>query len=189
MSLATLVWTLLLGAPVAGFVLQRLAAETLTPRRYAMVAAILAGFIVLVIGACMLDIRFVPILPNVLVPAAAYVAYVFLLFSIRKLPWPPTSRAATFLIAGLPVALGYFLGTVGGLGVLFIAGEYAKPRQFVKLEANMVCTQVEGGGPSGGYALHIHREWPLAPLLHRKVRTLSFKNAGESCEGLRGRSL
>jgi hypothetical protein len=187
---ATLAWTLLLATPVAALALRALIGR-LRPGREAVVAAVLAIILASVVLPGWAGIRFVPLIANIWTLAAAYFAYCFLVFCIARLPLRGMARASAMIIGALPIAFGYFLGSVGLLGLMFVIGSYAKPpEETMRLTANLVCTRIEGGGPSGGYELHVHREWLLTPLLHREVAVIGAKNEYEGwpvCAELRGR--
>lgn len=191
----TLAWILLLAAPAAALALRalidRLPARHRRPTaRFLSIA--LGAVLTVVFLANLAGIRFVPLVANIWTLAVAYFAYCFLAFGIGRLPLPGMVRSSALVVAALPIAFGYFLGSVGALGLLFMAGSYANPSKETQLAANLVCTGIEGGGPSGGYALHVHREWPLLPVLHRQVRVITAKNEYEGpaqCADLIGRPL
>jgi len=194
MDPVTLVWALLLGAPIAALLLQTLA-RSLAPRSYKATAIATAAFLCAVVAAGMTGIRFVPVLANVWTLAAAYAAYAFLVFSIGRLPWPRTARHAAIVLGALPIAYGYFLGSVGLLGLMFTAGEYVDPpKQTLRLSQNITCVMTEGGGLDSVYSLRLHQEWPLAPLLHLQTKVISVEEgrlnqAAADCAELRDRPL
>lgn len=192
MDIAAQAWVLLLAAPVLGVALEWAAAAWLAPAPRVRTTITLAAFVAVTIGAYAVGIRFVQVLPNILAGATAYAAYVFLAFSIRRTSWPSMARSAAFVVALVPVAFGYFLGTVGSLGVLFLAGEYGARQETARLGRNIICMKSEAGGPSGGHTLHIHHEWPLLPALHREVKAIAVKSIGEgpsSCAALRSQAI
>jgi len=175
-----LVWALLLAAPVAALLLQGLA-RLLPPRRYAQVVAATAVFLALVVAAGLAGIRFVPVLANIWTLAAAYLAYAFLVFSIGRLPWPRMARGTALVVGALPIAHGYFMGTVGLLALMFVAGEYVEPpEQTLRLNHNVTCIVTDGGGLDSVYNLRLHHEWPLAPLLRRQIDVISLGEGRES---------
>jgi hypothetical protein len=194
-ALLKLVWILLLAAPVAALGLQALI-DRLPARGQGsaakLLSLILGAFLVVVILANLAGIRFVPLIANIWTLAAAYLAYCFLAFGVGRLPLPGMVRSTALIVGVLPIAFGYFLGSVGLLGLMFMVGSYANPSKETRLATDLVCTRIDGGGPSGGYALHVHREWPLLPLLHRQVRVIAAKNEYEGpaqCADLIGRQL
>ncbi|USQ94251.1 hypothetical protein [Caulobacter sp. RL271] len=165
-ALLKLVWILLLAAPVAALALRTLINRL--PARSQEAAAkplslVLGVFLVVVILANLAGIRFVPLIANIWTLAAAYFAYCFLAFGIGRLPLPGLVRSLALVVSALPIAFGYFLGSVGLLGLMFMVGSYANPSKETRLATDLVCTRIDGGGPSGGYALHVHREWAAAP--------------------------
>lgn len=190
-----LAWILLLAAPVAALALQALVdwaparlERTIAKPLFLSAAAIL-GVVML---ASLAGVRFVSLTANLWALGATYFAYCLLVFGIGRLPVGGLLRNTALIIAVLPIAFGYFLSTVGLLGVMFAVGAYASPSKETRLAKNLVCTRIEGGGPSGGYELHIHREWPLAPVLHRQVKVIAAKNeyyGPRDCEALRGTTL
>lgn len=191
----TLAWILLLATPVAALTLQALI-DRLPARHQGSTARFLSialgALLTVVILANLAGIRFVPLMANIWTLATAYFAYCFLAFGIGRLPLRGMARPSAMIAGALPIAFGYFMSSVGALGLLFMVGSYANPSKETQLAANLVCTRIEGGGPSGGYALHIHREWPLLPVLHRQVRVIAAKNEYEGpaqCADLIGRPL
>lgn len=189
-----LVWTLLLGAPIAALLLQALA-RRLTPRAYVATVAASALFLGAVIAAGLAGIRFVPVLANIWILAMAYAAYAFLVFSIGRLPWPAMARYSALVVAALPIAHGYFMGSIGLLALMFVAGEYVDPpRQTLRLSQNTTCVLTEGGGLDTAYTLRLHHEWPLTPWLHRQTDAALVGEGRESqiaadCAELRDRQL
>ena len=192
MNPVILVWTLLLGAPIAGLLLQALA-RRLPLRAYLATVAATAVFLGVVTAAGMIGIRFVPVLANIWILATAYAAYAFLVFSIGRLPWPAMARYGALIVAALPIAHGYFMGSVGLLALMFVASEYVDPpRQTLRLNQNITCLLTEGGGLDTAYTLRLHHEWPLAPWLHRQTDTALVEEGRESqiaadCAELRDR--
>lgn len=194
-ALLKLIWSLLLATPVAALALQALIDRARTEHqgpaaRFLSVA--LGGLLVVVFLANLAGIRFVPLMTNIWTLVAAYFAYCFLVFGIGRLPLRGMIRSSAMIVGALPIAFGYFMCSIGLLGLFFMIGSYANPSKETRLAANLVCTRIEGGGPSGGYALHVHREWPLLPLLHRQVRVITAKNEYEGpaqCRDLIGRPL
>jgi hypothetical protein len=145
----------------------------------------------LVILAVALGVRFISLTANIATLAISYAAYVVLVLSLSSRIRSPIAGRLVLAVTLIPVAFGYFLGTIGALGLLFSVGEFEGPTSATRLAPGLVCVRTEGGGPSGGYTLRVHREWSLAPFLHREVRTLGFDNEGEgpaSCDALRGRA-
>lgn len=190
-----LAWILLLAAPVAALALQAAIdwgparVERTVVKPLSLSACAVLGVVTL---ASFSGVRFVSLTANLWALGAAYFAYCLLVFGIGRLPLSAILRNTAVSIGVLPIAFGYFLGTVGLLGVMFIVGAYSSPSTETRLARNLVCTRTEGGGPSGGYELHIHREWPLAPVLHRQVKVIAAKNdyyGPRDCEALRGTAL
>lgn len=173
MDPVTLVWALLLAAPIAALLLQALV-RPLAPRLYAATVAAAAIFFGMVVVAGLAGIRFVPVMANVWTLGAAYGAYAFLVFSAGRLPWPKAARYTAIVLGALPIAYGYFFGSVGLLALMFVAGEYVDPpRQTVRLSQTITCVMTEGGGLDTTYNLRLHHEWPQAPLLHRQIKVIS----------------
>lgn len=192
MTPATLAWMLLLGAPVVGGGLHLAVRDRLStePRR-AMMWLLSAG-VGLVILAAAFGVRFVSLTANIIVAAIAYGAYVLLVLSLSAMRRSSVAKHIILAVALIPVAFGYFLGTIGALGLLFTVGEFEAQANTTFLAPGLTCVRTEGGGPSGGYTLRVHREWSLTPFLHREVGALGFSNEGKgptSCDALRGRPL
>lgn len=187
MSPAILAWKLLLGAPVVGAGLHFAGKDRLSAKRRRAMMWLLSTGIGLVILSAAFGVRFVSLAANIIVLAIAYVAYVLLALSLGSMRRSVAKRIVV-AAALIPVAFGYFLGTIGALGLLLSMAEFEAQANTTSLAPGLTCVRTEGGGPSGGYTLRVHREWPLAPFLHREVRTLGFPREGEgpaSCEALR----
>ncbi|MFY8144211.1 MAG: hypothetical protein ACOVMT_10140 [Caulobacter sp.] len=192
MSPAILAWMLLLGAPVVGGALHLAVKDRPSIERRSAIMWLLSAGIGLVILSAAFGVRFVSLTANIIVLAVAYAAYVLLALSLSSKRRSSVAKRIALAVAMIPVAFGYMLGTVGALGLLFMVGELEAQANTTPLTPGLTCVRTEGGGPSGGYTLRVHREWPLAPFLHREVRTLGFPREGEepaSCEALRGRPL
>ncbi|ADG11229.1 hypothetical protein B7G68_14225 [Caulobacter segnis] len=193
--LTKLAWILLLVAPAAALMAQAVIdwiparLQRTTVQALSVSLGVLLGVVAL---ASFAGVRFVPLAANIWTLGAAYFAYCFLAFGIGRLPLRGMPRNVALILAALPIAFGYFLSTVGLLAIMFTVGAYATASKETRLATNLVCTRIEGGGPSGGYALHIHRQWPLLPVLHRQVKVIAAKNeyyGPPDCEALRGTKL
>lgn len=187
MTPAILAWMLLLGAPALGLGLHLAVMDGLSTRRRVLVVSLLMAAVGLVILAAAWGVRFISLVANIVVLAAAYAAYVAAALSLSSMRRSVVARRVVLVVALTPVAFGYFLGTVGALGLLFVVGEFEDGVKATRLAPGLVCIRTNGGGPSGGYALRIHREWPLVPVIHREVRTLAFREEGEgpaTCDAL-----
>ncbi|ATC32371.1 hypothetical protein CA606_08405 [Caulobacter vibrioides] len=190
MSSAILAWMLLLGAPVVGACLHLAIKDRLSTRSRLAFMGLLAAVVGLAILAVAFGVRFVSLTANIATLAAVYAAYVALALSLSSRIRSPIAGRLILAVTLIPVVFGYFLGTVGALGLLFTVGEFENQTSITRLAPGVLCTRTDGGGPSGGYTLRVHREWPLAPFLHREVKTLGFRREGEgpaSCDALRGR--
>lgn len=192
MTPATLAWMLLLGAPVVGGGLHLAVGDRLSAERRRAMMWLLSAGIGLVILSAVFGVRFVSLSANIVVLAIAYGAYVLLVLSLSAIRLSSGAKGIVLAVALIPVAFGYFLGTIGALGLLFTVGEFEAQANATSLTPGLTCVRTEGGGPSGGYTLRVHREWSLAPFLHREVRALGFSKEGKgpgSCDVLRGRPL
>lgn len=198
MDLTKLIWILLLSAPAAALV-AHLLINSLPPlfqRRVAKTLAVLsAALLIVVLLAAVAGIRFVPILANIWMLAAAYFGYSFLVLAIERLPSRRMIRLTALVFAALPIAYGYFMSSVGLLALTFTAGLYVDPPlQTVRLNANTICVMTNSGWLDSGHFLRVHHEWPLLPLLHRQTQVIPLNierpSAGlTDCNTLRGTKL
>ena len=198
-NLLKLIWILLLSAPVAALIAQILVKVLPSSLQMNIAKALLWASIVWLVAmglAGCTGVRFVPILANIWALAIAYFAYCFLAFATGWLPWHRTARLTTLAVATLPIAYGYFMGTVGLLALTFEADRYIDPPlQTVGLDANTVCIMTNAEGwLDTVHLLRVHKEWQLAPILHRQTQvipvTTEQPSAGPTdCEALRGRPL
>lgn len=119
---------------------------------------------------------------NVLACCLAYAGYCVAAFSVlnlqrSRLKWP------VFVLAQIPVGLGYLMGTVGALALLFIVGDAARePAEVKPMAGRLVCrvTAWDGIGDEGRY-IDLLESWRPLPL-QRHVRRV------ESVEGAESRS-
>jgi hypothetical protein len=172
-ALEQLVWVLLLAAPPATLALYLVMGRLFPPSLKA--AAWVAGAILLMVaGAWLTRIRFVSIPANIWALAIAYGAYAFLAISLIRLPWSRWVRIVSVVLAALPIAYGYFVGTVGVLVLWIVANDYVqRPLETVQIAPGIICTKTSWGGfDMGGYRLHIYQRWSATPFVWREIRTM-----------------
>ncbi|MFG6486381.1 hypothetical protein ACG04R_06845 [Roseateles sp. BYS78W] len=137
-------------------------------RRLSMTCVLLMA---LVAAAACLDVSFTSVTANTVCWSAAYFSYCFLAISawrLRRL----AVRIPVLMVAALPVAVGYLLGTVGMLGLMFILDDYTRPpMQTTDIAHGLECRVTSWGmaASDSGYTVHIYRHWALIPLLEREV--------------------
>lgn len=130
-----------------------------------------AFLVVSIAAAASLDISLTSNAANVACLSTAYLAYAFLAASI----WRVRSlilRVPALVIAAIPIAGGYVMGTMGVLGLAFILGDYASPPlQAVRMGAGLECRINAWGNVTSdtGYTVHLYRHWPLVPFVEREV--------------------
>ena len=84
-------------------------------------------------------------------------------------------RAPSWFAACLSVGMGYFLGTVGMLGVFFIVGDITAP-PFQSFETpELACEATMWGGPGGdsGYIVVLYRRWTAVPWFRFRLTDTS----------------
>lgn len=184
----TVLWVLLLGPPAAWLVL--LAARRLGAGASRALLAAAAVLVALPVLACWLGIGFRDGAANLVVLCATYLAYAVLAFAApRAADLPafrrrPTALAVMLFAAFTPMAAGYFLGTVGALGVAFLVGDAAAPPLARVIRADGLVCEVrrESGGPSAdGYHHALYREWPPLPLRWRVAVSPSTREPDLGC--------
>jgi hypothetical protein len=173
------IWTGLLGAPVLALVIFIL----LPQRRFQAQSAIFSSSVlILYLALARVGLSFVEVQANFLCFVFAYFAYSFLAVMCLRIPIKAI-RIIIFVIAIVPIGLGYFLSTIGVLGLAFIVGDYTSPPQRIEQMATGLNCRITGWGSAGsssGYAVSLYRSWSGIPFLERKVLGVSVVQAGYS---------
>jgi len=165
---------LLLGPLAAWLVL--LAVRFLGGRATRLLLTTAAALLVVPILAAWLGIGFRDGTANLLVLGVAYLAYAVLAFAAPHLADRPALRrrpatlAVLLFAAFTPMAMAYFLGTVGALGMAFMLGDATAPPVLRDVRADGLVCEVrrQSGGPSDdAYHYGLYRETPRLPLRWR----------------------
>ena len=142
--------------------------------RHLLTAA--ATLLAVTIVAAWLGIGFRDGTANLAAVGAAYLAYAVLAFAAPRLAERPALRrrpavlAVMMVAAFTPMAMGYFLGTVGSLAVAFMLGDAAAPPVLREVRADGLVCEVRrrSGGPSDDSRHYgLYREPPRLPLRWR----------------------
>jgi hypothetical protein len=146
--------------------------------------AVFAGaamFLCFVIGAGGLGFSFTNTCVNFLTARGAYGCYCLLAagcISIRH--WFP--RGIAVLIAAIPIGLGYFVASMGILGLGFAIGDETRASDSVQpMTPGLTCISSAWGmaGNEGEY-IDLYRTWPLIPFVKRDVVSLNDDFGDES---------
>ncbi len=165
-----LAWACLLGAPPlaigAFFIVRRQ-----WPRKISTIVLVSAFVMLAVLGFTAISTSFTPPLANVASICAAYLAYCFLsasCWNIRLI----ALRIPVLIVASIPIAIGYLMGTIGFLGLVFIVGDYSRPPlQTTQMADNLICRVTIWGmaATDSGYTVHAFRRWPGLPFIETEV--------------------
>lgn len=135
------------------------------------------GLISAVMLAIALDASFVWADANIWTLCVAYLGYCFLAFSCMRIKWKLV-RYAVSLLAVVPIALGYVLGTIGMLGLGFIIGDLTQPPVGVeKIDGGLVCKMTRWGAAmtDSGYRVTAYRQ--LGPFLEQRLAKISVNES------------
>jgi hypothetical protein len=141
------------------------------PRALFGVTCLAGGVLGLVALAVLLKVSFLSSRANVQALCVAYVAYCVLGLSAVRLK-PPLLGKIAFATACLSMALGFFLGSTGALGVAFLLGDAVRaPLEQRLLGEGVVCvvTTDDGIGETSYHLTLYQRRSPL-PLQRRLAR-------------------
>ena len=176
-----LIWLGILLAPLAGVAAFR-AIRTRSSALKKMGIVVSVGMICCIAIATKVGINFVSVISNVWSLLIAYAAYCFLAASC----WQFERRIIRYplgILTSLPIIFGYFTGTVGALGLLFIAGDYTSPPLETRtIDSRLLCTKTRWGSAISdeGYTIHIYQSWRYLPFLHREIARQSFDETEEA---------
>jgi hypothetical protein len=172
---AYLAWFIVLaGPPAAYFVFAILLKRWPGAIAATMVAS--AVLIAIVVGFSTYGIALISAPANVVCISIAYMAYCFLIAAFWKFR-SSVVHTVLLLIAAIPIGIGYLMGTVGFLGLLWIVSQYADtPKQTVQMTDTLWCRVKTWGSAASdsGYAVHLYERWPGVPFVEREVVTISI---------------
>ncbi len=156
-----ILWGGLIGAPVAGFLINSFWQGE---RRTTIMAAV--SVLALIGLAFVAGLRFTSPLLNLSALVLGYTAYALLTvdgWGVSHKRFILRSLATT--ITALPIIFGYFMATIGFLGLLFLFSDFTgKPGHAETLAPGIGCEiRTQSGGPSWGTTVvSVHRE--LSPF-------------------------
>lgn len=166
----SIAWFCLLGAPPVAiatfFAIRRCWPNAVT--RTLIVCSLLLG---VVVGFAFLGVSSISTATNTICLAVAYFSYCFLAISTWRLR-PRILRIPALVVAALPIAVGYMLGTVGILALMFIVGDYTRPPfQATEMAPDLQCRVTSWGMAASdtGYTVHLYKRWPAMPFLEREI--------------------
>jgi hypothetical protein len=111
-----------------------------------------------------------------------YFTYSFLAFMCLRIP-SKIVRIPAFLVATVPMVIGYASSTIGLLGLMFIVADYTRPPESVKHMAAGLTCRITGWGSaasSSGYDVGLFRSWSGISFLERRIVSASVVQAGYS---------
>src|SRR5205823_4049965 len=115
------------------------------PSAQRRIATICIFAIVVILGGAALGFSFKNVLLNFVCFVIAYGAYCFLAVSCWRIKFLPL-RIPALLGAAIPICAGYFMCTVGLLGLMFIVGDYTRaPESTEQIDTGLEC-RVTGWG-------------------------------------------
>jgi hypothetical protein len=182
-----ILWGGLFGAPVAGLLINSFWQGE---RRTMLISAV--AIITLISLTFFIGLRFTWPILNISTLLLAYTAYALLTVD----GWGISHkrfilRALATTITALPIVFGYFLATIGFLGLLFLFGDFTgRPGHAETLAPGIGCEiRTQSGGPSWGTTVvSVHSE--LTPFLRveRVQQRLSeedaaFQHPSDLCRG------
>jgi len=110
----------------------------------------------------------------------AYGAYCFLAVSCWQIKFLPL-RIPALLGAAIPICAGYFMSTVGLLGLMFIVGDYTRaPESTEQIDMGLEC-RVTGWGmvaSASGYTVHLYKSWSWLPFMERSAVSIPVVQIG-----------
>ncbi len=120
--------------------------------------------------------------------AIAYVAYCFLAVSLWRIRHI-FLRIVAIVVAFVPIGLGYFLGTAGLLGLVFIVGDLTRePEKSEQMADGLTCRVMWWGsaGTNSGYTVGLYQSWHSLPVERRVSAILVDQTNGDpgvTCAG------
>ena len=168
-----IIWASLLANPIFAFivffVIRR---KEPTVHLKILLTSVFSIFIFSVSNA--LGITFTNSLANFSSFAIAYLAFNYLVASCWNIS-QKLLRVFAMLIFMIPIGIGYILGTVGLLGLVFIVGDHTNPPMHTeKLEQNLICRVTTWGmaASDSGYTVRLYRYWNAIPFLERELNEI-----------------
>jgi len=174
-----IVWTGILLSPPAAFLIASYARKR-WPKAVLPTLFGSALILLVIFAALKLDFTLTNAVANGTVLAVSYLTYCYLAASSWKIPIKliriPLAVAGIF-----PIVCGYFFGTFGFLGLLFMVSDWATPPYLAApMSVNVSCEQTLWGfAGNSGYTVHLYKQWKLVPFVEREIAK-AVVNQGES---------
>lgn len=175
-NLAKCVWLGLFVLPAVAWF-----AFALLKRNARLSNAVLTGCLVLVVVtllAMVMKLSFRSTAANIYWWLATYLAYAFAAISALRFK-SGVVRVLAAIAANLPILGGYFMATIGALGLLFIMGDATRPPMAVEtVRPGIGCEmQRQDGGALGygGYNVRLYAYW--GPALKREIDAIYVDHA------------
>lgn len=140
-------------------------------------------------------ISFTAQMANVIVFALAYFCFCYLAVSTGKIR-NKLSRFLATALATITIGIGYVLGTVGFIVLMFIVSDFTDPPvKTLNVADNLRCDVTAWGmaATDSGHAYHLYKRWEMLPFLEREVSmgminetNRDFDTEAVSCESLAG---
>lgn len=166
--LLALAWLILLGAPIAGYLLRKrwrpgLDAVLLVLMFTALVPALAVSGIATASHTLNLAFLF-----------AAYAGYGLLAAYSLAIP-PLVWRITAMILAYLPIACAYVMATIGALATAFLLAQ-SYPTSRHAMRPGLTCDTANwgiAGATAAGYEVNLYRYWAPLPWVRRLVYSVS----------------
>jgi hypothetical protein len=170
--------TLLLGPPIAFGIF--LGIRRWWPRAQFPATVIATALLIFAFAVDALKLNFTSTLANIVLLAVGYCAYYVLAASSLQIK-TRLVRYLVLFVAALPIAAGYVLATIGGLGLAFIIGDYtAAPNHVEEMRPHLTCEITRWGSAvsASGYTVKLYQSWPSLSFIRREVAALPVTESG-----------
>ena len=143
----------------------------LAPRSQFPVVLGSASIVLGVLACAVAGISFTVQGMNVIAVALAYFSFCYLAVSAGKIG-NKLSRFLVTALATITIGIGYVLGTVGFLALMFMVGDYTNPPlRTLHVADNLHCEETGWGmaASDSGYTVHLYKQWPMLPFLEKEL--------------------
>lgn len=143
----------------------------LAPRSQFPVVLGSASIVLGVLAGAVAGISFTVQGVNVVAVALSYFSFCYLAVSAWRIR-NKLSRFVVIALATITIGIGYVLGTVGFLALLFIVGDYTNPPvQTLDVTGKLRCKVTVWGmaASDSGYTVHLYKRWGMLPFLEKEV--------------------
>lgn len=168
-----LVWGGLLAAPIVAIVVF-VSIKRKFPKAQAVVARSAVAALLVIACSFVLGISFTAAPINCVCLAIAYLAFCYLAVSCWLIP-NKVFRVFALIGFAMPIVIGYFVVTVGFLGLAFSVGDSGNvPLHTENVRTDLVCRIIPWGMAftDSGYTVHLYKHWAAVPFLEREVEKI-----------------